>query len=80
MKNQNDSIKKISLYPFKFEPICQYKLWGGRRLGVFLNTPIIDEGPVGEAWLLSGRAWSMHFSPTRGSDDFGNRGSNDFKV
>jgi len=55
MKNQNDSIKQISLYPLKFEPICQYKLWGGRRLGGFLNTPIIDEGPVGEAWLLSDR-------------------------
>lgn len=55
MKNQNDSMKKISLYPLKFEPICQYKLWGGRHLGGFLNTPIIDEGPIGEAWLLSDR-------------------------
>ena len=55
MKNQNDSMKQISLYPLKFEPICQYKLWGGRRLGGFLNTPIIDEGPIGEAWLLSDR-------------------------
>src|SRR5665647_3313887 len=56
MKNLNDSMKQISLYPLKFEPICQYKLWGGRRLGGFLNTPIIDEGPIGEAWLLSDRA------------------------
>ena len=55
MKNQNDSMKNISLYPLKFQPICQYKLWGGRRLGDFLTTPIINEGPIGEAWLLSDR-------------------------
>jgi len=40
-------------YPLLFEPIYQYRLWGGRRLD-FLSTPLPD-GPIGEAWLLSDR-------------------------
>ena len=42
------------LYPLRFEPIFQYRLWGGRRLGAWLDTPIPD-GPIGEAWILSDR-------------------------
>jgi mannose-6-phosphate isomerase len=42
------------LYPLKFDPIYQYRLWGGRRLGERLRAPL-PEGPVGEAWLLSDR-------------------------
>lgn len=49
-----------SLYPLCFEPICQYRLWGGRRLGA-LNTAFASDGLVGEVWLLSDR------------DDFSNR-------
>jgi len=41
------------LYPLLFEPIYQYRLWGGRRLD-FLSTPL-PEGAIGEAWLLSDR-------------------------
>ncbi len=43
------------LYPLRFTPIYQYRLWGGRRLSSWLNTPLPGEGAVGEAWLLSDR-------------------------
>ena len=45
----------IALYPLRFEPIYQYRLWGGRRLAGLLNAPLPGEGPIGEAWLLSDR-------------------------
>jgi len=45
---------KVALYPLRFEPIYQYRLWGGRRLADLL-TATLPEGPVGEAWLLSDR-------------------------
>ena len=40
------------LYPLRFEPIYQYRLWGGRHLANLLTAPL-PGGPVGEAWLLS---------------------------
>jgi mannose-6-phosphate isomerase len=43
------------LYPLRFEPIYQYRLWGGRRLGSLLSAPLPGEDPIGEAWLLSDR-------------------------
>ena len=43
-----------SLYPLRFEPIFQYRLWGGRCLSNLLSAPLPD-GPVGEAWILSDR-------------------------
>jgi len=42
------------LYPLRFEPIYQYRLWGGRRLASLLSAPL-PNGPVGEAWVLSDR-------------------------
>ncbi|MEO6782188.1 MAG: type I phosphomannose isomerase catalytic subunit, partial [Bradyrhizobium sp.] len=42
------------LYPLRFEPIYQYRLWGGRHLGGMLTEPL-PHGPIGEAWLLSDR-------------------------
>ena len=42
------------LYPLRFEPIYQYRLWGGRHLARWLTAPL-PSGPVGEAWLLSDR-------------------------
>lgn len=42
------------MYPLRFEPIYQYRLWGGRRLADLLSAPLPD-GPVGEAWVLSDR-------------------------
>lgn len=43
------------LYPLRFEPIYQYRLWGGRRLAGLLATPLPNDGPIGEAWILSDR-------------------------
>ena len=45
----------MTLYPLRFEPIFQYRLWGGRLLESWMNTSLPD-GPVGEAWILSDRA------------------------
>ena len=44
-----------SMYPLRFEPIYQYRLWGGRRLSGLLSAPLPGDGPVGEAWVLSDR-------------------------
>ena len=43
------------LYPLKFDPIYQYRLWGGRRLTTLLSAPLPGDGPIGEAWILSDR-------------------------
>jgi mannose-6-phosphate isomerase len=43
------------LYPLRFEPIYQYRLWGGRRLADLLSAPLPGSGPIGEAWVLSDR-------------------------
>jgi mannose-6-phosphate isomerase len=43
------------LHPLRFQPIYQYRLWGGRRLADWLTAPLPGDGPVGEAWLLSDR-------------------------
>ena len=48
-------MNRIPLYPLRFEPIYQYRLWGGRRLANLLSAPLPEEGPIGEAWLLSDR-------------------------
>jgi len=42
------------LYPLRFEPIYQYRLWGGRHLASLLTAPL-PGGPIGEAWLLTDR-------------------------
>jgi mannose-6-phosphate isomerase len=46
---------KTQLYPLRFEPIYQYRLWGGRRLASLLSAPLPGDGPIGEAWVLSDR-------------------------
>src|SRR5580658_3898068 len=46
---------ELSLYPLRFEPIYQYRLWGGRRLASLLSAPLPGDGPIGEAWILSDR-------------------------
>ncbi len=48
-------MSKINLYPLRFEPIYQYRIWGGRHLADLLSTPLPDDGPIGEAWMLSDR-------------------------
>jgi mannose-6-phosphate isomerase len=39
----------------RFEPIYQYRLWGGRHLSDLLSAPLPGGGPIGEAWILSDR-------------------------
>ena len=46
---------QISLYPLLFEPIYQYRIWGGRRLADLLTASLPDNDPIGEAWILSDR-------------------------
>ena len=48
-------MNSVPLYPLRFEPIYQYRLWGGRRLASLLSAPLPGDGPIGEAWLLSDR-------------------------
>ncbi|HEY0793047.1 MAG TPA: type I phosphomannose isomerase catalytic subunit [Chthoniobacterales bacterium] len=48
-------MKETPLYPLQFEPIYQYRPWGGRRLGNLLSAPLPGDGPIGEAWILSDR-------------------------
>ena len=48
-------MSQVLLYPLRFEPIYQYRLWGGRRLADLLAAPLPSGGPIGEAWVLSDR-------------------------
>jgi len=54
-KQENGAVSDVTLYPLRFEPIYQYRLWGGRRLADVLTAPLPGKGPIGEAWLLSDR-------------------------
>jgi mannose-6-phosphate isomerase len=55
LTTKKDAMSQIPLYPLRFEPIYQYRLWGGRRLAKLLSTPLPVDVPIGEAWLLSDR-------------------------
>jgi mannose-6-phosphate isomerase len=48
-------MNQIPLYPLRFDPIYQYRLWGGRRLSGLLSASLPGDGPIGEAWVLSDR-------------------------
>jgi mannose-6-phosphate isomerase len=48
-------MKATPLYPLRFEPLYQYRPWGGRRLARLLSEPLPGDDPIGEAWLLSDR-------------------------
>jgi mannose-6-phosphate isomerase len=52
--NREGALSHALLYPLRFEPIYQYRLWGGRHLANLLTAPL-PSGPIGEAWLLSDR-------------------------
>ena len=49
-------MEQSKLYPLKFDPIYQYRIWGGRRLNDLLKKPLPPNDPIGEAWILSDRA------------------------
>jgi mannose-6-phosphate isomerase len=55
LPTERDSIDQTLLHPLRFNPIYQYRPWGGRRLGHLLSAPLPDDSPVGEAWILSDR-------------------------
>lgn len=55
MTSKRHAMDQTPLYPLRFEPIYQYRLWGGRRLASLLSAPLPGDGPIGEAWLLSDR-------------------------
>src|ERR1700748_2849071 len=46
---------QTKLYPLKFDPIYQYRIWGGRRLENLVSKPLPPDDPIGEAWILSDR-------------------------
>ncbi len=48
-------MNSIPMYPLRFGPIYEYRLWGGRRLANLMSEPLPGDGPVGEAWILSDR-------------------------
>ena len=52
--DREGALNQALLYPLRFEPIYQYRLWGGRHLANLLTAPL-PSGPVGEAWILSDR-------------------------
>src|SRR5579863_9402210 len=52
---QQRLMNETPLYPLRFAPIYQYRLWGGRRLAKLLSAPLPGDDPIGEAWLLSDR-------------------------
>jgi len=55
MTARRQALSQTQLYPLRFAPIFQYRLWGGRRLANLLTAPLPGAGPIGEAWLLSDR-------------------------
>jgi len=55
MTTKTHASKQIPLYPLRFEPIYQYRPWGGRRLADLLTAPLPNDDPIGEAWILSDR-------------------------
>lgn len=46
-------MKTTALYPLRFEPIFQKRIWGGRRLEEVLGHILPGDEPIGEAWVLS---------------------------
>jgi hypothetical protein len=53
MATERHARNQIRLYPLRFEPIYQYRLWGGRRLGNLLTAPLPGDGPIIGAQALN---------------------------
>lgn len=45
----------MKLYPLRFEPIFQERLWGGRNLGRLYGKPLPPGRKIGESWEISDR-------------------------
>jgi len=43
----------MNLYPLKFKPITQYRIWGGNKLNQAVSADLQMEN-LGEIWSLSG--------------------------
>jgi mannose-6-phosphate isomerase len=43
------------LYPLRFAPMFEYRLWGGRDLAEYMQVALPGEDPIGEAWILGDR-------------------------
>ena len=43
----------IELYPIKFQPITQYRIWGGNILNQYVSDEFKMEN-LGEIWSISG--------------------------
>jgi len=43
------------LYPLRFKPIFQPRVWGGRSLARLYGKQLPEQGPIGESWELSDR-------------------------
>jgi mannose-6-phosphate isomerase len=54
-------MSQTSLYPLRFAPIYEYRLWGGRHFAKLLGAPLPGTGPIGEAWILSDRDDHMSY-------------------
>jgi mannose-6-phosphate isomerase len=54
-QQERSGVPEMPLYPLRFEPIYQYRPWGGRQLADLLSAPLPGAGPIGEAWVLSDR-------------------------
>ncbi len=46
---------QMQMHPMRFEPIYQYRIWGGGRLAALLTAPLPGDRPNGEARLSSDR-------------------------
>ena len=46
-------MSNLPLYPLRFHPILKRLIWGGRRLGAFLDKPIGDDHDYAESWEIS---------------------------
>ena len=55
MTQRDSRMDPMPLYPLRFDPIFQYRPWGGRSLAELLSTSLPGDDPIGEAWLLSDR-------------------------
>jgi len=47
-----DSLQKLPLYPFRFEPIYKEYFWGGSRIQEYFRREAIRSGSIAESWEI----------------------------